>query len=882
VQRRGSNGGGGSERSKQASETASPARAVLVAKKAPLEGDFVDSTVPESVARGMNGGGGGHGPKVGRDGRIVAHSVLGDPDEYEANAKAQNLAEVVEHSKEEQQQQFKRDSVYVNAASSARTTPAPRDARAIAEEEGVEEVGEGQRGGRGKRSTQRRLGGSKKAAVDEAAKRQERALKRYEAMKKEWEKFRNKMSEKMGRDADELVFARSEDYREMLEEYDLLQKAVPVEERQASNVWLMSLRNSWTTYVPVGNAFSGLFCPVSERTSHEPNDITVIRNPEAVRDRIERSLSRNDDGSTKAKKKKGRRTWRDSQFLQKRLHDLKRTLEKLRPHVPPAGTMKIVGQTVREGDTERRERLAGIDEMMEGGVTGVPELKLDSTGRKGGEGGDVMEVTNAVSGLSLTDMELQSTNRTMGSNATMGIRYSHFDGVHSEEETGGEGEHQVRGPALTVSEERLFFETVIGDAPTSKVVTLTNTGTTTLYVKVVHKKRQTKLGRMPDTVQRFFMDAEKFTLLPGRSADISFIYSSPTAGMYLDGYEVETVPALPTHVGFTLKGVTKSHDDGKVARAQFESELKEKEKMTTVHDTIESMLRGVHTPRSSEREGVEYGGRLPVAAEMEENKEAEAFKNANGGLGVYYTAEVYSEFKAIYMRAAAAAGDDSAEWDSSVRSLHDKIISIGEDGQRSASLGEFNAAVRKASEKPNLDALHYAIGYHTFVDLFDSIPDLAERALLSQSGVVQNEVEVEEGEGEGEGGEKKEEEEVTASTSAKEGEEGEGEGEGGEKGEEEEEKEKEGQAAAEPAIASDDPILKNPLFHALRAALCTSIDSFALLCEEGDRRSMELAMNKSKTPGAPNEGGRPPRPPAHPAASSSSSTSNGGGAPPSR
>jgi len=116
----------------------------------------------------------------------------------------------------------------------------------------------------------------------------------------------------------------------------------------------------------------------------------------------------------------------------------------------------------------------------------------------------------------------------------------------------------------------------------------------------------------------------------------------------------------------------------------------------------------------------------------------------------------------------------------------------------------------------------------------------------------------------------------------KRGEEGEGEGEGGEKGEEEEEKEKEGQAAAEPAIASDDPILKNPLFHALRAALCTSIDSFALLCEEGDRRSMELAMNKSKTPGAPNEGGRPPRPPAHPAASSSSSTSNGGGAPPSR
>jgi hypothetical protein len=30
-------------------------------------------------------------------------------------------------------------------------------------------------------------------------------------------------------------------------------------------LWEISLRNNWTRYVPVGNMFSGLYCPVKEQ-----------------------------------------------------------------------------------------------------------------------------------------------------------------------------------------------------------------------------------------------------------------------------------------------------------------------------------------------------------------------------------------------------------------------------------------------------------------------------------------------------------------------------------------------------------------------------------------------------------------------------------------
>jgi hypothetical protein len=64
--------------------------------------------------------------------------------------------------------------------------------------------------------------------------KQERALAKWDRQQNEWETFKVKMADRLGSSLDELVFSRAEEYREMLEDFQLLQKAVPVKEQHGS------------------------------------------------------------------------------------------------------------------------------------------------------------------------------------------------------------------------------------------------------------------------------------------------------------------------------------------------------------------------------------------------------------------------------------------------------------------------------------------------------------------------------------------------------------------------------------------------------------------------------------------------------------------------
>ena len=112
-------------------------------------------------------------------------------------------------------------------------------------------------------------------------KREERILTRHEKRQREWEEFRTRMVKKLGKhhDPDNLVFNRAEEWRAMLEEKDLLMKAQPIESRQGSNLWQMSLRDAWTRYIAVGGPFSGLEMPYIDRPELRPDSIYTIRNP---------------------------------------------------------------------------------------------------------------------------------------------------------------------------------------------------------------------------------------------------------------------------------------------------------------------------------------------------------------------------------------------------------------------------------------------------------------------------------------------------------------------------------------------------------------------------------------------------------------------------
>jgi len=67
-------------------------------------------------------------------------------------------------------------------------------------------------------------------------------LKNWENRKRGWNKFKLKVAKELGRNPDQLVISKADEYREQMEELQLIQSAIPAHERYGSNYWEMSLR----------------------------------------------------------------------------------------------------------------------------------------------------------------------------------------------------------------------------------------------------------------------------------------------------------------------------------------------------------------------------------------------------------------------------------------------------------------------------------------------------------------------------------------------------------------------------------------------------------------------------------------------------------------
>jgi 3-phosphoglycerate kinase len=104
-----------------------------------------------------------------------------------------------------------------------------------------------------------------------AQQRQQNALRKWRQMNRDWEAFKVRAARRLGKAPQELVMSRAAAYREQREMYDALQKARPLSDKVGGDIWLVGLRNEGTRYVPVGNIFSGLFCPIRESTKLGPS-----------------------------------------------------------------------------------------------------------------------------------------------------------------------------------------------------------------------------------------------------------------------------------------------------------------------------------------------------------------------------------------------------------------------------------------------------------------------------------------------------------------------------------------------------------------------------------------------------------------------------------
>lgn len=83
----------------------------------------------------------------------------------------------------------------------------------------------------------------KKHDLNEKAKREERALKRYEMVLKEWENVASHLSKKLGKKETDLVMqTSSSDFRTRREEAELLENSKPANVRYGPLQWEMTLR----------------------------------------------------------------------------------------------------------------------------------------------------------------------------------------------------------------------------------------------------------------------------------------------------------------------------------------------------------------------------------------------------------------------------------------------------------------------------------------------------------------------------------------------------------------------------------------------------------------------------------------------------------------
>ena len=150
------------------------------------------------------------------------------------------------------------------------------------------------------------------------------------------------MAKKLGKNVSDLVVSRSEEYREILEEYELIKKATPLYQKHGNEYWMMSLRNLGVRFVSVGNIFSGLFCPVREERLVKPQ---VVRKPylQAPDQPRKNALQ---SKSMLAKKKK----------LKKRMNEIKphKLTQKLAQHLTVQGIITFT--LFFEGTCDRAKR----------------------------------------------------------------------------------------------------------------------------------------------------------------------------------------------------------------------------------------------------------------------------------------------------------------------------------------------------------------------------------------------------------------------------------------------------------------------------------------------------------------------------------------------
>lgn len=519
------------------------------------------------------------GARRGADGQVLAYTILGAPSDYDERAPPPSVHDDGEEQMFTGPPPDEDDDYGSEFGSSMSKSPSQSmRSRGAGSRRGSVSSAKSGKSYRSAKSARSRAGSqkgsakgsqaAKSAAAEEeksyyersAEERQERALARYAMYENQRARlYEHYMQGRKGNlTTTTPVMFTGDEFRERREEYDLIDKAQPREEKFADSLWFMSLRDSWCRYIPLGSIFSGLFCKVREKDLSE-KAFTIVRNPRAnglVNTRIQQGVDR--DGKPYQYHTKNSadsipaKSWVNDDHLWGVERHLKKSIKELLPFRADTEGLHVIGEDIWHGDRAQADS------------------PMDAENAEGMEEGD-----KAWGGKS-------NHSHVTGSKAGL--------------------ENQKAGPQVSFLEHHLAFETG-PDKVASQKLPVVNTGTCAIYYKW-HKADATNALGVPlrginPVGGGFYAVEEEGVLLPGNTVEFSFAFKSKLCGIYTSTFSMTTTPPVPNSpedLTITMRGVVTEPEEHAVKRSLLEEHLEHNSVVHEIQNILMEAIRNVELP----------------------------------------------------------------------------------------------------------------------------------------------------------------------------------------------------------------------------------------------------------------------------------------------
>lgn len=375
-----------------------------------------------------------------------------------------------------------------------------------------------------------------------AHEREQAVLRRWNQINAHWEKFKARTAKKLGKDENQLVMSRAAAYREQVEMYDALQKARPVAEKVGNDVWLVSLRDDGTRFVPVGNIFSGLFCPIRESSRVGPQ----VRRPlDYYR---ARAALTEDDPVEPTVAPLSSMEKRSLELLERKKRRLRKRLEELLPHEVSASSKgKLVVESLDL--FEWASTSSGlVDDTDDNSKPSTPILAgTSSAGKENCDSNNATEASERPSPREVTGPRLSVFSNDNEIETDFAVNSI----SHHQQSEGDNGRGNV--PAI-----RLSYYTRV-DEQQQRQVSIENSGSTVIHFqwwRAPYDDRELSRHLALSALAKHHSNAAaaqlpistsvsiiEGTLLPGDTQVFTFTFLATSVGTYMDKWLLSTDPA---------------------------------------------------------------------------------------------------------------------------------------------------------------------------------------------------------------------------------------------------------------------------------------------------------------------------------------------------